>query len=302
VLFAAALPGLAIATEGGATNKVLGVDTVLVGVVGPPGSLRLTTFLGYYDANQLLNGSGDPRPGISNFDLNVSAATARLQYVWPSAKLWGADIETRIGTAIYADVDVQLDAQTPGGRVHRTSSSSGWFPGLLIAPAILGWHSDGLHQAAGPEFFLSPYGYTKGALANISTGFNSVAPAYWITWFPNDRIELDGSFVYMFNGTNHTTNYRSGQEFSMDYAIGYAVTPTWQLGANGYFYRQTTDDKLDGNVFADGNKGRAFAIGPYVRYHVDPNWGITFKWQIESLVENRARGNRFFLQFMLKLW
>ena len=57
----------------------------------------------------------------------------------------------------------------------------------------------------------------------------------------------------------------------------------------------------DGSVFADGNKGRAFAIGPFVRYHVDPDWGITFKWQIESLVENHAEGNRFFLQFMLKL-
>lgn len=79
VVLLAALPGLAAATEGGATNKVLGVDTVLVGVIGPPGSLRLTTFLGYYHANELLDGPGNPRAGISNFDLNVSAFTVRLQ-------------------------------------------------------------------------------------------------------------------------------------------------------------------------------------------------------------------------------
>src|SRR5215471_1735849 len=93
----AALSGPAAATENGATNKVLGVDTVLVGVIGPPGSVRNTNFLGYYHADQTLGASGNPRPGISNFDLNVSAITSRLQYVWPNAKLWGADIETRIG-------------------------------------------------------------------------------------------------------------------------------------------------------------------------------------------------------------
>jgi hypothetical protein len=70
---------------------VLGVDTILVGVIGPPGSLRLTNFVSYYTANRTLDSSGNPRPGISNFDVNV-AYTLRLQYVWPQAKLWGADI------------------------------------------------------------------------------------------------------------------------------------------------------------------------------------------------------------------
>ena len=296
------LPQPVEATEGGATNKALGVDTVLVGVMGPPGSVRLTTFLGYYRANETLDGSGNPRPGISNFDLNVSAFTFRFQYVWPDAKLWGANIETRIGTTLYANVDVDFDVQTPGGPVHRSSGASGTFPGMLFAPAILGWHSETVHQMAGPELFLSSRNYRKGQIAQVATGFNSVAPAYWITWYPNDRIEVDGSFVYLFNGKNNETRYRSGQEFNLDYAAGYAVTPTWQAGANGYVYQQTTNDTVNGNAVPGGNKGRAFAIGPFVRYHVDPNWGITLKWQIESLVENRAKGNRFFLQFALRLW
>src|SRR5215468_3786724 len=93
------------ATEGGATNKALGVDTVLAGVMGPPGSLRNTNFLSYYHADQILDGSGNPRPGFSNFNLKLSAFTSRLQYVWPDAKLLGADIETRAGFTWYADVN-----------------------------------------------------------------------------------------------------------------------------------------------------------------------------------------------------
>jgi hypothetical protein len=295
-------PAAANATEGGATNKVLGVDTVLAGVMGPPGSLRSLTFLGDYHATQTLDGSGNPRPGISNFDLNASAVAVRLQYVWPDAKLWGADLETRIALTPYADAHVKFDVQTPGGPVHREGSSSGWFPSTLLAPVILGWHSDTVHQMAGAEFFLATSGYVPGQLANVSTGFNSAAPAYWITWFPDPKIEVDGSFVYLFNGTNSKTNYRSGQELSIDYGAGYAITPTFQAGANGYVYQQTTDDTLSGQTVPGGNRGRVFAIGPFVRYHVDPNWGITFKWQIESWAENRPKGDRFFLQVALKLW
>jgi hypothetical protein len=51
-----------------------------------------------------------------------------------------------------------------------------------------------------------------------------------------------------------------------------------------------------------GNRGQAVAVGPFIRYHPSRDWGITFKWQHEYLVENRPSGNRFFLQFALKLW
>jgi len=87
----------------------------------------------------------------------------------------------------------------------------------------------------------------------------------------------------------------------MDYAAGYSLAPSWQAGASGYAYRQTTDDRVNGNPVPGGNRGRAFAVGPYIRYHTGYG-GITFKWQNELAVENRAKGNRFFLQFALRLW
>ena len=293
-------PAPADATEGGATNKALGVDTVLAGVMGPPGSLRNTNFLSYYHADQILDGSGNPRPGFSNFDLNLSAFTSRLQYVWPNAKLLGADIETRVGFTWYADVNVKFDLQTPVGVIPRDSSSSTWFPAALVGPLILGWHGETVHQMTGVEIYFPTTGYVPGQPANVSTGFTSVAPHYWITWYPKPEIEIDGSFVYLFNQTNPKTNYRSGQEFSMDYAAGYSLTPTWQAGISGFLYKQTTDDEVNGTAVPGGNRGRAFGIGPYIRYH-EGYWGITFKWQIESDVENRAKGNRFFLQFALQL-
>lgn len=295
------LPCAATATEGGATNKALGVDTVLTGVMPPPG-MRMTTYLGYYTADETLDGAGNPRPGISNFDLNATALTFRFQYVWPDAMLWGANIESRVGVTVFADVNVQFDVQTPGGKIHRSDSASGPFPSGLLAPALLGWHGETVHQIAGLEFFLPTTGFNKAQLANITTGYWSAAPAYWVTWLPNDDIEVSGSLVYLYNFQNPDTNYRSGQEINLDFGLGYAATPAWQIGLSGYLYQQVTDDTVNGNVVADGNRGRAVAIGPFIRYHPSRDWAITFKWQHEYLVENRASGDRFFLQFMLKLW
>jgi hypothetical protein len=290
----------ATATEGGATNKALGVDTVLAGVMGSPGSVRNTNFLAYYHADQTLDGSGRPRAGLSSFDLDVSAATSRFQFVWPEAKLFGADIETRVGATWYADADVKFDVQTPGGIVQRQSASSGWFPGALVGPVILGWHGQTVHQMTGIEIYFPTSSYVPGQPANVSTGFVSVAPHYWITWFPNADVEVDGSFVYLFNQKNQKSDYRSGQEFSMDYAAGYSPTPNWQAGASGFLYKQTTDDKVNDSAVPGGNRGRAFGIGPYVRFH-EGYWGVTFKWQNELWVENRAKGNRYFIQFAFAL-
>jgi hypothetical protein len=285
------------ATEGGATNKALGVDTVLAGVIGPPGSVRITNFLADYEARSTLDGSGHPRPGLSNFHLRVGALTSRLQYVWPNAKVFGADVESRLGLTWYADAKVNFDVQTPGGPLHRASSSSGWFPAALVGPVILGWHSETLHQMTGVEFYFPTIGYTAGKPVNVGSGFSSVAPHYWVTWFPRPDIEVDGSFVYLFNQKNHTTHYSSGREFSMDYAVGYAPAREWQVGASGYAYKQLSDDTVNGAAIPGGNRGRVFAAGPYVRYQPAPAWGLTFKWQHETGVENRAKGNRYMLQF-----
>ena len=68
----------------------------------------------------------------------------------------------------------------------------------------------------------------------------------------------------------------------------------------GFLYKQLTDDRLNGAVVGDGNRGQA-GIGPFVRYHPSPDWGITFKWQRDVQVENKTEGDRFILQVMYKL-
>jgi hypothetical protein len=296
----AIVPNTATATEGGGTSKALGVDTVMAGVMPPPG-LRLTNFMARYDTGHTLDSSGNDRAGLSNFDLSVNAETLRLQYVWPRVQLWGANIETRVGWNAILDAQVSFDVQTPRGRIHREDSTTN-VGDALFAPAILGWHSKRFHQMFGPELFLPTGQFDKNRLANPSRGYYSIGPSYWFTWLPIDEIEVSGALIYLINCENPDTNYVSGHELSFDYNLGYALTPAWQIGASGYLYKQVMDDEQNGRVVGDGNRGQVVAIGPFVRYRPSKNLGIVLKWQHEEAVKNRTSGDRVFFQFALQLF
>jgi hypothetical protein len=154
----------------------------------------------------------------------------------------------------------------------------------------------------GLYFFIPIGNFDKNRIANISRGYYTVAPVYWFSWFPTDTIEVSGNAIYLVNFENPDTNYKSGHEVGLDFGLGYAASDAWQLGVSGFVYRQVTDDKMNGQVVGDGNRGQAIGIGPFVRYHPSKNWGLTFKWHHETGVENRAKGDRFILQFMYRLW
>lgn len=297
-VLALAIAAAAGATEGGGTSKALGVDTVRPGVMPQPG-LRLTTFLAYYEADETLDGAGQPRPGLSDFQLDVTALTLRLQYVWPGVELWGANVETRLGASVFVDSSVSFDVQTPRGPLHREGSVTSWGD-ALFGPVLLGWHHDDFHQIFGLEFFIPTGRFDANKLANASRGYFSLGPAYFFTWLPG-IFEVSGSTIYLVNARNPDTDYRSGDEVSLDYSLGVSPGRGWQFGLSGYLYKQVTDDRMNGRVVGDGNRGQAIGIGPFVQYAPTKEWGVTLKWHRETSVENRAKGDRIFLQFALQL-
>lgn len=106
--------------------------------------------------------------------------------------------------------------------------------------------------------------------------------------------------MYDFNLRNSDTDYRSGQELHADYSLGWGVGYGWVLGVGGYIYRQTTDDRQNGDRLED-NKGRAFAIGPSIKYSGASGWFVTAKWQKESDVRNRPEGEAYWIKLTLPL-
>jgi len=66
------------------------------------------------------------------------------------------------------------------------------------------------------------------------------------------------------------------------------------IGIGGYFYKQITDDSLNGNTIHD-NKGQVLAFGPQFRYNLK-NINLTLKYQWETLVKNRPEGEQFWFK------
>lgn len=291
-------PSMADATEGGGSARVLGIDTTYAGVMLPPGWHATATYTNYM-ADSLRDGSGNPRQGISNFSFTGNFVSVRGTYVWEGAKLWGADIETRVGANVFADVNLSFDVQTPAGKVHREGSESG-FGGAFFAPALLGWHSAQFHQIAGLVIFAPLGGFDPNAVVNLQVGAPAVAPAYWFTWLPRKDVEASGALFYIINGVNTETGIRSGNEVGFDFGASYSFNPAWGVGLSGFVYKQVTDDTQYGSTFRDGNRGQAVGIGPTLRYR-GTDWGVVLKWQAETLVENKSKGNRTFLQLYFKL-
>ncbi|KAA1004883.1 phenol degradation protein meta [Paraburkholderia panacisoli] len=288
----------AVATEGGGTSYPLGVNTVLSGFMPPPG-LYGYAYLSNYDAAHTLDNNGNDKAGLSNFDLHVQAASLRVDYVYSGIKILGADVESRFALP-YINGSVEFNVATPKGSVHKADHESG-FGDLTLSPFLLGWHGTRLNQIAGFDVFVPTGDYNKTNLFNPGRNYWAFGPWYAFTLFLGGNWEMNGKAIYIFNGRNHATDYTSGQEFNLDYDIAYNITPAWQVGVNGYAYKQTTDDKQGGNTVAvDGNKGQVVAIGPFFKFQPNKTWGVVVKWQHETLVRNRARGDRIWLQAAVK--
>lgn len=291
--------GAALATEGGGNSYPVGVETNNPGVMLPEG-LHLLAYYTHYSASHAKDNSGNDNARFAYYKLRADAVSVRFSYVWPRVRWFGANVETRAVLGL-PNVDLSLGIARPAplAPLDRSGERTG-FSDLAFAPIVLGWHGPHLHQTVGIETYLPSGAYDVSRPVNTGRNYYQIAPAYALTWKPNDNVDLNVKLRYAFNGRNKDTDYRSGNEFTTEYSAGYRFSPAIAAGLSGYMYRQTTDDTLAGAaVNGNGNRGFVNAIGPYVSMTVAPKVTILAKVQSEFGARNRAEGTRFWLQARL---
>ena len=77
------------------------------------------------------------------------------------------------------------------------------------------------------------------------------------------KLQFNGAAGFTFNFENTETNYRSGDEFHFEWAIGREIATGLVLGVVGYDYRQLT---VDSGGALGPVKGRVDAIGAGLSY------------------------------------
>lgn len=277
----ASLPGVTLATEGGGTSYPLGAENYLSGAMPPPGFYG-QLFINHYEADNLRGNDGDKLP--VDFRVRANAITPRL--IWVSDySLFGASVALHAIVPL-VDLKVELNGQ---------SQSKQGLGDIIFGPALGFHHSEQFHSILALDMIAPSGRYDRDDLANTGRNYWVIEPVYAMSYIDPNGLNLDAKLMYDFNRENPATDYRSGQEFHVDYALGWGLGNGWVLGIGGYYYRQTTDDRQDGQRIAD-NKGRALAIGPSIKYSGANGWFVTAKWEQETQVRNRAQGDAYWVK------
>lgn len=293
-----ALP--AQATESGGNSYPVGVETNMAGIMFPEGATWLM-YLSHYDATDNKGNDGHDNTKLSSYHVQTDTVALRLSYVWPGVKWLGANVESRFALSV-PTIELNLDIARPeslGGPIDKGGHETG-LADFNVAPILLGWHGKTLHQTAGIEGYLPTGTYNKND--NVNAGHNTyqAAPFYALSWFPDDHIETSLKVRYAVNSRNNATDYKSGNEFTTEFSAGYKVLPQMSMGVQGYVYRQTTDDRQDGeSVNGDGNRGSVNALGPYIHYRFTKDFSVIAKYQQDFDAKNRSEGSRIWLQTKL---
>lgn len=253
-----ALP--ALATESGVDNIGTGTDGFYVLPLEvdslPDHMVAFNLYYNHYKARKFnISSLGGEVPGV---EIESTAVIPRIDYLSPLRVAGG-----RLG--IYV-AQPWLKQEVAAFGMSDTRESMG---DTTVSPIILWDMGKHLTLAAAVEITVPTGEYDADRLANTSNNFYTYKPLFSFTWLPTDNTELSMKTTYSFNRENKDTDYRSGQIFHFDYSASYRLNDNVTVGLNGYYLKQTTDDKQYGRTvqFAgqdvdDGVRGEVFAIGP----------------------------------------
>ena len=293
--------GGAAATELGGSSYPVGVE-LGYGDILPPGFYNLGYF-NHGEASSIKGSSGDDL-GWARYHVRSDTLSYRMQYVW-STTLLDAGVETAMVFPFPAiDLQRQVSTALPDASGNRFGLAD-----PLIAPVRLAWKGDSVNQSVALEVVAPLGAYAVDAKVNTGRNYWQFAPAYAATWRPLPQAVLAAKLRYGINTTNGATRYTSGNELTLEYSAGWKFTPELTLGIQGYFFRQTSDDLLDGEPTSAangklvgtgiGNRGSADSIGPFLGYRASPQFGLTAKLQQDFDVKNRPVFTRLWLQALL---
>jgi hypothetical protein len=273
------------ATEGGGSVYANGVENFMSGALPPPGFYPIVYGTRYRATALRDNGGDDIAAALGGFRAEVTGVVPRFVWVTNQQVLGGQ-------LAFHAIVPLlNVDVRLGPGQMSKAGV------GDLNLAAALGYHaSDKLHYVLALEANAPTGRYERTDVANVGRNYWMIEPLVAVSYIQTHGLNADLKLMYDYNFRNTATDYKSGQELHADYAVGWGLGEGWVVGAGGYVYRQVSDDRVGGAAVTGGNRGRAFAIGPVVKYQSKSGWFLTAKYENQYAVRNRSDGGAFWIK------
>lgn len=272
----ALLATAASATEGpvGTPN---GADGFLAGALPPPGTYGLV-FGNHYQANKFMDGGGNSV--LPGFSTSANVVAGKVLHM-TGTQLLGGNVGL-YGALALASIKVNI---APGLSDKRS--------GLLDPEGgvIVGWNSGSAFWYVLGTVVVPVGSYDTTRIINVTNGYTTLRPQFGFTYAPASGLDLSTRVTYSINSKNSTTDYQSGSYLHADFNAGFAIADGWKLGLQGYWLKQTSDDKRNGvRVGPDGNRAQVLALGPGLHFQ-GKTASIEVKHLVESKVKNRSKGS-----------
>ncbi len=262
------------------SSAILGAEGLYVGALPPPG-FYLIDYTLYYRATEFHGHHGGDvnTPPFTDFEAWALANVVRGLYV-ANTTILGANPAWHVVIPY----------------VHKSLSSDFFdqdktgLGDIYVSPIILGWHRPPWHWAAGLDVIMPTGKYHKGDVNNIGNNHWTFEPAAALSYIGESGFMADTKLMYDFHTEDHALDYREGQQFHLDYNVGYAfgAQKQWRAGICGYYLTSLQNDKFEDKTI-HGSKEKVFAIGPAVSYQLG-RLSIEVKVQKEIMAQNRPEG------------
>ena len=279
------------ASEGAASYYFAGAfGTFLVAVPPEPGFSVASQTLLYSGQAQRAVINGRVTLGINAFALYDFLAAS---YTFEQPVLGG---RLQIGAAVpllsYATMTTSLQTSRFGTFSGGASDTN--IGDSLINPFALYWNF-GDFNIKFTEYVVAPTGhYDVNNVINVGRNYWAFDTQLGATWFHKATgTELTVLPGIMLNTTNPATDYKSGNEFHLDFMVNQFVAKDIAIGAQGYWYKQVDGDSGSGAILGPF-MGESFGFGPAILWVPESTKGrfvTVLKWTHDFANTNRLNGD-----------
>jgi hypothetical protein len=237
----------------------LGGNAFGAGVTPPPGTY-VTTVTGSYSGR--IGTSVDFGGVVIDAGAKVQFFSSGLNVLYvPERKLFGGNLGLSVTVPVgHNDTGATISV----GPLTGSRDVDGWGLGDIVSKAQLGWQRGDFSHTLYVQVVAPTGHWDPGFSPIIGLHRPGIDMGWAFTWADKaTKLQVNGAAGFTFNFENTATNYKSGNEFHFEWAIGREVAPGLVIGVVGYDYRQLTSDS--GSALGPF-KGRVDAIGPGLSY------------------------------------
>lgn len=279
------------ATEGASSYYFPGSSTTFAVAVAP--------HPGYMVANQMLIYSGSAEKAVLGEKVRLGLKASAIynymggSYTFKEPVLGGKKLQ--IGAYIpVGNMDLEAQIQKDD-KSYSGERNSGTRIGDTMLSTALFWKQGDVHYKLNQTIMVPTGSYSKDQPANVGRNYWGFDTSLSLTWLNLKKgLEVSVTPGIMLNTRNTATDYKSGNEFHVDFAINkHYFAKQYAVGLHGYYYHQVSGDSGKGALLG-AFKGESFGIGPAILWTPKVAKGevvVMAKWLHDFHSSNRLQGN-----------